>query len=200
MRLAKLISIIGHPMFMPLYAMVILFRFNPYVSQSINENLQNLIYIIIAAFTIVFPLLTALLLKKLKVISSLYMKNAEERKWPFTLTVLWYYVCFEILLKLQLPKSIYLMMIGAITVVTVALLVTLKWKISVHMLGIGGMLGALIGLSYRFNLDWLSIVLATVLMSGLVGFARLETKSHNPTQVYVGFIVGFCIEFIAVLL
>jgi hypothetical protein len=187
-------------MFMPLYAMLILFQFNPFVSQSLNENLQNLIYIIIAVFTIIFPLLTALLLKKLKVISSLYMKNAEERKWPFTLTVIWYYLCFEMLLKLQLPKSIYLMMIGAITVVTVALLVTLKWKVSVHMLGIGGLLGALVGLSYRFNLDWLLIILAVALISGLVGFARLKTKSHNPNQVYVGFIVGFSIELLAVLL
>ncbi len=200
MKLANIISIIGHPMFMPLYAIIILFQFNPYVSQSLNEHVQNLVYLIVTLFTIVFPVLTAVLLLKFNVISSLYMKNAQERKWPFTLTVLWYYLCFEILLKLQLPKSIYLMIIGAITVVTIALIVTLKWKISVHMLGVGGLLGALIGISYRFSLDWLLIILAVTLISGLVGYARLETRSHNPNQVYVGFIIGLSIELVAVLL
>ena len=200
MRLAKFLSVIGHPMFMPLYAMFILFQFNPYVNQLINVEFQNFIYAVIALFTIVLPILTALVLKQFKLINSLYMKNAEERKLPFALTIIWYYLCFEILLKFQLPKSIYLMLMGAIAVITLALLITLKWKISVHMLGVGGLLGALIGLNYRFNLDWLFIIIAVVLISGLVGFARLETKSHSSNQVYVGFIIGFCVELLAVLL
>jgi len=89
---------------------------------------------------------------------------------------------------------------GAITVIAIALLVTLKWKISVHMLGVGGLLGALIGLNYRFSLDWLIIIIFVTLLSGLIGFARLETKSHNPNQVYIGFLIGFIIELGAVLL
>lgn len=200
MKAANIISIIGHPMFMPLYAMIILFQFNPYVQQSISHELQNVVFIILVIFTIIFPVLTAFILKKLKVIDDLYMKKAEQRKWPFTLTVLWYYLCFEILLKLQLPNSLYLMMVGAIAVIAIALLVTLKWKISVHMLGVGGLLGALIGLNYRFNLDWLLIVMAITLLSGLIGFARLETNSHSAKQVYAGFLIGFIIELGAVLL
>ena len=43
MKLANIISIIGHPMFMPLYAIIILFQFNPYVSQSLNENAEQLL-------------------------------------------------------------------------------------------------------------------------------------------------------------
>jgi hypothetical protein len=200
MKAAKIISIIGHPMFMPLYAMIILFEFNPLLQNTLSLKLQSVIYFILFIFTIVLPIITALILQKLKIIDSLYMKKAEQRKWPFTLTVLWYYLCFEILLKLQLPKSIYLMMMGAITVIAIALLVTLKWKISVHMLGVGGLLGALIGLNYRFSLDWLIIIIFVTLLSGLIGFARLETKSHNPNQVYIGFLIGFIIELGAVLL
>jgi membrane-associated phospholipid phosphatase len=36
-----------------------------------------------------------------------------------------------------------------------------------------------------------TIIVALIIISGLVGFARLQLQAHNPAQVYTGFIVGF---------
>ena len=198
MRFAQFISIFGHPLFMPVYAMLLIFEFNPYIDLQIPKNVQIIVLSILSIFTILLPLLTAIILHKLGVVKSIYMKTAEERKWPFLLSVLWYYLGFELLTNVSLPASLYLLMIGAITVILIAHFITLRWKISVHMLGVGGVIGAMIGLSQRFQFNHFYIILFLFFIAGLIGYARLKTNSHNYRQVYAGFILGIMIEWIAV--
>lgn len=198
MRFAQFISIFGHPLFMPVYAMLLIFEFNPYIDLQIPKNVQIIVLSILSIFTILLPLLTAIILHKLGVVKSIYMKTAEERKWPFLLSVLWYYLGFELLTNVSLPASLYLLMIGAITVILIAHFITLRWKISVHMLGVGGVIGAMIGLSQRFQFNHFYIILFLFFVAGLIGYARLKTNSHNYRQVYAGFILGIMIEWIAV--
>ncbi len=126
------------------------------------------------------------------------MKTAEERKWPFLFTLLWYYLGFELLTEMALPLSLYLLMIGAISVILVAHLITLRWKISVHMIGIGGVIGAMVGISYRFQYDHFYLIIVLVFVAGLIGFSRLKTQSHNYRQVYAGFFLGFIVEWLTV--
>ena len=198
MRLAQFISIIGHPLFMPIYTMVLIFEFNPYIDLQLPKNIQVIVLIILSVFTILLPIITAIILQKLGVVKSIYMKTAEERKWPFLLSVLWYYLGFELLTNVTLPISLYLIMIGAITIVLIAHFITLHWKISVHMLGIGGVIGAMIGLSQRFEFNHFYPILFLFFIAGMIGYARLKTNSHNYRQVYAGFILGISVEWIVV--
>tara|TARA_B100000614_G_scaffold247794_1_gene255069 strand:+ start:186 stop:791 length:606 start_codon:yes stop_codon:yes gene_type:complete len=198
MRFAQFISIFGHPLFMPVYAMLLIFEFNPYINLQIPKSVQVIVLTILSIFTILLPLLTAIILHKLGLVKSIYMKTAEERKWPFLLSVLWYYLGFELLTNISLPASLYLLMIGAITVILIAHFITLRWKISVHMLAIGGVIGAMIGLSQRFQFNHFYVILVLFFVAGLIGYARLKTNSHNYRQVYAGFVLGIMIEWIAV--
>ena len=198
MRLAKFISIVGHPLFMPVYAMVLIFEFNPYINLQVRNSIQVIVLSILSIFTIFLPLISAIFLKKFGVIKSIYMKTAEERKWPFLLSVLWYYIAFTLLTTIALPISLYLLMIGAISVILIAHFITLRWKISIHMLGIGGVIGGMIGLSQRFQFDHFYLILILFFVAGLIGYARLKTKSHTYRQVYAGFILGVIVEWISV--
>ena len=197
-QFAQFISVVGHPLFMPTYAMLLIFQFNPYIDLQVTDNAQNVVIGVLGIFTILLPLITAFVLRKLGVVKSIYMKTAEERKWPFLLSVLWYYLGFELLTEIPLPISLYLLMIGAIAVILMAHLITLRWKISVHMLGIGGVIGAMIGLSQRFQFNHFYLILALFVVAGLIGFARLKTNSHNYRQVYAGFVLGVIVEWVTV--
>jgi hypothetical protein len=198
MKFAKFISIVAHPLFMPIYGILLLFQFHPALDIVVPEPVKSIVYSIIVLFTLILPLITTLVMKKLKVINSYYMDTTEERKWPLLFTVLWYFLATEILLKLQLPPSIYLLMIGAITVVVCGLLITMRWKISIHMLGIGGLTGAIIAVSQRFDLNLVLLVSVLFVVAGAIGYARLKTNSHNSNQVYVGFALGILIEWLTV--
>jgi hypothetical protein len=199
MKFAQFISVLAHPLFMPSYAFSLLMYANPYINMMISGSTKNVVIIILSLFTIVLPILTAIILKQLRVIDSIYMKTTEERKWPFVFTLVWYYMAFQLLAKLYIPQSFLLLMLGAISAIGLSLIITLRWKISIHMLGIGGLIGAIIGISHRFQFDHSNLIMLLLIFAGLIGFARLKTHSHNYRQVYVGFLLGFLVEWISVL-
>ncbi len=199
MKFAQFISVLAHPLFMPSYAFSLLMYTNPYINMMISDSTKNVVIIILSLFTIVLPILTAIILKQLRVIDSIYMKTTEERKWPFVFTLVWYYMAFQLLAKLYIPQSFLLLMLGAISAIGLSLIITLRWKVSIHMLGIGGLIGAIIGISHRFQFDHSNLIMLLLIFAGLIGFARLKTHSHNFRQVYVGFLLGFLVEWISVL-
>ena len=199
MQLAQLISILGHPIFMPLYAFIALIYTNPYVNTMIPETSKNFIFGIIVIFTIVLPLFTAIIFKVFGLIDSLFMKTAKERRLPFVLTIIWYYLSYLLLTKIYVPHSFLLIMVGAICAICIASIITIRWKISIHMLGIGGVIGAIIGISHRFQFDHSMLIIALILFAGLIGYARLKTNSHGYRQVYAGFILGLATEWICVM-
>ncbi|MDA7768179.1 hypothetical protein N8904_00490 [Flavobacteriales bacterium] len=199
MKFAQFISVLAHPLFMPSYAFGLLMYTNPYINMMVSDSTKSAIIIILSTFTIILPILSAIILKKLKVIDSIYMKTSEERKWPFIFTLAWYYFAIQLLSRLYIPQSFLLLMLGAISAIGLSLIITLRWKISIHMLGIGGVIGAIIGISHRFQFDHSNLIIALVLFAGLVGFARLKTLSHNYKQVYAGFLLGLIVEWASVL-
>lgn len=199
MKLAQFISIISHPMFMPCYAFGLLFYANPYINLMVPESSKQISFVILALFSIVLPIITALILKQFKMIDSLYMKSAQERRWPFMFTLIWYYMALQLLSKMHLPESFDLLMIGAISAIGLALIITLRWKISIHMLGIGGLVGAILGVSQRFQYNHSLLIIVLIIWAGVIGYARLKTISHNYRQVYVGFLLGALIEWFSVM-
>ncbi|MGC6470320.1 MAG: hypothetical protein ACON4E_03510 [Flavobacteriales bacterium] len=199
MKLAQLISIIGHPLFMPSYAFGLLISFNPYINMMISDSTKKILFIVLFLFTIVLPVLTAVTMKQFKLIDSIFMRNAEERKWPFTFTLIWYYIALQLISKMYIPQSFLLLMVGAISVIGVAIIITLRWKVSIHMLGIGGVVGAIIGISQRFQFDHSPLIIGLIFMAGLIGYARLKTNSHSYQQVYTGFLLGFVVEWAFIL-
>ncbi|MBH83744.1 MAG: hypothetical protein CMP70_03610 [Flavobacteriales bacterium] len=199
MRLAQVISILGHPIFMPLYAFGLLIYTNPYINMMVSTGSRYFIITILVVFTITLPVITALLFKLFGLIDSVFMKTTKERMWPFVITLIWYYTGYQLFNKIQVPQSLNLLMIGTISVISVAIIITIRWKISIHMLGIGGVIGAIIGISQRFQFDHSLLLIVLFLFAGLIGYSRLKTKSHNFQQIYIGFIIGLVIEWICVL-
>jgi membrane-associated phospholipid phosphatase len=58
------------------------------------------------------------------------------------------------------------------------------------MLGMGGIVGTIIGLILRYQIDAVPLVISLILISGLVGYSRLRLNAHTPLQVYAGFVLG----------
>ena len=68
MQFAQFISIVGHPLFMPLYAMILIFEFNPYIDLRVTNNIQVIVLSLLSIFTVLLPLITAIFLNKLGIV------------------------------------------------------------------------------------------------------------------------------------
>lgn len=156
------------------------------------------LFILGLTFTVTFllPLLNALLLLKMKQINSLSMETKEERKIPYLIAAIFYLGEYYFLVKADFPGIIQGLMIGATLLVVSVLLINIFWKISAHMVGIGGLCGMILAISYRLQINLPFVLIILFLLAGLMGFARLRLSAHNPAQVYAGFLLGISVQLI----
>jgi hypothetical protein len=199
MQLSKFISIVLHPVFMPLLTLHLTLEARPSGACSISNDL-NYIYGILICCTIILPLLSIFFLIKKGMVSSLEMSNHKERSLPLFITVLWMSLGFYMLRNiLGYAPILKAEIIGAILIVLFAAIISKFWKISLHLLGIGGVVGVFIALQLIEG-GVMYLLLFFILLSGILGIARIAQKAHNHTQVYVGFLLGVSVELITLLL
>ena len=198
MKLTQLISIILHPMFMPILALHLTLLVLPSLAFTLSHNLL-LIYGILIFSTMVLPLISIFWLMQKGKVSSLEMSNHKERSLPLFKTVIWmsfgYYLLQNLLFYTPILKA---ELLGAILIILLASIISKFWKISLHLLGIGGVVGVFIALQIIHG-DFLYLLLLFILLSGLLGVARIKQKAHNYAQVYAGFLVGLSVELITLL-
>ena len=199
MQLSKFISIILHPIFMPLLALYLTLASLPSIAGSTSQDL-NYIYGIVICCTIILPLMSIFFLIKRGRVSSLEMSNHNERSLPLFITVIWmslgFYMLNSVLFYATILKA---ELIGAILIILIAAIISKFWKISLHLLGIGGVVGVFIALQIIQG-GVLYLLLLFILFSGILGVARIDQKAHNHAQVYVGFLLGVCIELATLLI
>lgn len=118
------------------------------------------------------------------------MEDKEERRLPYLITAAFYILTYFLLQKFNLSALLYIVMLGASTTILIAMVINFKWKVSAHMVGIGGLIGVLIGLSLRLQMNFTFLIVLFILLAGILGTSRLILKAHVPTQIFVGFFVG----------
>jgi len=179
---------------MPTYGFAIIFFTDNYISTFTSFTLKLIILSVTFIFTFLLPTVNALILLKMGRIKSLEMETPKERIMPFASTALYYFALFYLFYNARFPNIFNLLILGAAISILLAILISLKWKISAHTVGIGGVAGAILGIGYRLQLDLHFILMPLLLLSGIVAYARLKLNSHSPAQVYSGFVLGFFIE------
>lgn len=198
-KLAKLISQIFHPLLMPTYGFLLLFCTQNYLSTFLPFQFKVIIVGLTFLFTFVFPAINAVVLLKMGRIKSLEMHDPQERLLPYGTTLLYYLALLYLLYNSHFPVIFKIIIIGAACCILATLLVNLKWKISAHMVGVGGITGAILALLYRLQSDMQLAFIIIILIAGVIGYARLKLNAHTPSQVYTGFLVGFLIQLTLIL-
>ncbi len=191
MRLiARIISTVFHPILIPTIGLLIIFDTSTYVSYTMTLALKQFVLMLIVMTTLIIPLLITLMLLNKGVISSIYMEKQKERNIPYLVSLAFYFFMLYMLFKVPVPKIIYQFAIGATLSVLLAFIINLKWKISAHMIGIGGLTGALFSIAILLNANITVYIVSTLILSGLMGTSRLALSAHTPSQVYSGFFLG----------
>jgi hypothetical protein len=73
-------------------------------------------------------------------------------------------------------------------------LINTRYKISAHMVGLGGLLGGLISVSALIRFDMTPFYILIILIAGITATARLILGEHRHSQIYAGFALGFLVQ------
>lgn len=189
-RIAKIISFFFQPLLMPTLAMFILLRMPVYFAVIIPASAKWMLFGIVFFTTFLLPASFIFFMMKKGLIHSLYIDAREQRTVPYVISAVFFLLCYYLLRNLQLSPVYSNFMIGAVLLVICVLLINLFWKISSHMAAVGALTGMCIGLSGFLGMLYLNLIVASLLISGVVGYARLRLNAHTPSQVYAGFTLG----------
>lgn len=198
--MAQAISALLHPLLMPTLLYAIIFYFSPATFSIVNETLQWRLLILIFVSTFIMPLISILLMYRLRSISSLTMDSKNERFLPFLSTTFFYMITTYLFVKQLSGYYTMLIVIGSITLsLALVTLISVFWKISAHSVGICGIVGFLFGFYYKHADQQLFYpILVIILIAGLLMSARLSLNAHNPMQIFAGALLGWSISFGAV--
>ena len=72
----------------------------------------------------------------------------------------------------------------------------MKWKLSEHMAGMGGIIGGLVSFSALFSYNPVVWLCLFILIAGILGSARIVLGHHTLGEVLSGFVVGLVCSFL----
>lgn len=192
MNYSRIISGLAHPMLMPLYAIFLIFHSNTFHDYT-PFPLVKAIYMIVFITTILLPLSCLPLLKSYSLITSYSLTERKDRMIPLALAILSYSLGLYLLMKLPGSNVFGRLQLAGIISLVLLLIISYWWKISLHMAGIGGLCALIFTFSIRFSTSLRAMFMLSILAAGLLAFSRLKLGVHKPSQVYVGFILGFIV-------
>lgn len=192
------LSVIFHPLLLVSYGAALIFLAHPVYRLALNEA-QLIFYLsIIFAGTFILPSTAIYLSKLMGKIENLHMDKPEDRRVPLLLSAIFVLIIFYIFnykIGNRLPYLIKGYLLGTCTSIVIAALINQWYKISLHGIGLGGMLALILAIAPSIGIDIRPYLVLWLCISGLVGSARVFLKSHQPIQVYLGYLTGFLVIF-----
>ena len=192
--LALVFTVVFQPLLMPALVFGLLLFVVPEAT-SIPEEFKTQIFYLIVLSTLLIPMITIIGLRLSGMVKSLHLPKKQDRLVPFIITGIYFlmttYFLFQ---KSELDPILWKGMAVLSFSVVVLTVVTLFWKMSAHMIGLGGLLGVILLLGKLFpTFNELYPLLLTIVLSGTVASSRLYLEAHRPLEVYLGFVTGFLI-------
>jgi hypothetical protein len=190
----RLWSYIVNPLFIPSLVALWYFNFNYY---NDAESVQLKLYLIVI-LTAAIPLLIYTLLKILGFVKSIHLSSTKERITPLIVYLILLLMLLRGVFKDGMHLSLYVFFLGTFIATLVATLLTsFKYKISLHLLATGGVLGFLIMLSFTRGISLLLPMAFMGIVCGLTATSRLSMKAHKGHQLIFGFALGLVSQVLA---
>lgn len=188
-HIAKIISNMFSPFYAPIWAFLWMFCFS-YLNM-LPLQYKAFILILVWVTTVFIPRQGINMFRILMDLTHWQLSHREHRHLPYIVTVCSYGSCLIIMTKLNVPMFIRGIVLTALVSQVICVTLNAWWKVSTHMVGMGGLVGALIAFSMIFLFNPLALLCILITLSGVVGTSRMILRQHSLAQIYVGFGIGF---------
>ena len=139
--------------------------------------------LVVFVFGALVPLCVVWHMLRRGAIGEVFIPHRAERPRPLFSFAMSAWLGAGVLYVMDAPQALNALMLCVAILSVIALLVTMRWKISLHALGIWAACAAVIAL--YGNSGWLAVVPA-----GMASWARYALRVHSLPQILAGSIVG----------
>jgi hypothetical protein len=196
---AQLFSVVFHPLFIPFYVILFLINFHPSYFSGLGFYTKFELLRSTFVNTILFPAFALLVMKGLGFVKSFMLYSREDRIGPYLANMIFYFWMARVFFnyKPELTPILASFMTGVFITTAVALIANIFYKISMHAIGCGGMLGIFIIIMYNNSMLMTWPLSLALLITGIVCTSRLIASDHSPKEIYMGLLVGLVCQFAA---
>ena len=209
--IALFVSWVFNPLMVLTYMMALLLVANSYLfgftPQQEKASLLSLFFT-----SVLLPSLAVLLLKALGFVEHFDLRKRQDRIIPFIVCGIFYlWVWLSISRDNHMPLAMSIFSFGTLLALTVSFVINLYFKISLHGLGMGGLIGMVAISMWLFTgshfdlaigarvweVSMNLVLMAVVLLAGITGWSRLELKAHSVIELIAGYALGLLAQFVA---
>ncbi len=196
---AKIISYVFHPLFIPVYLAWFLITVQPYLFGSFTPSQKTITILRFFIMYSFFPLVTVLLAKALGFLDSIFLKTQKERVIPYIACGIYYFwMCYVLRNQDQFSKEVVQLSMAIFIASSIGLLVNIYMKVSMHAISGGILLAFMVLLSMTQPGNYAVYLAISFLIVGLVCTSRLILSDHTPAEIYIGLLVGCVSQWLAV--
>ncbi len=210
---AQVLSVVAHPLLVPTYALLILLGTNPYIFGVHTAAAKVPLVLLVFISTCVIPTFSVVMMRMLGLVKSVALRDRHDRIGPYVLTGTFYlWLVINFLHNNDIPRLYAAFMLGASISLFIAFFLNAFTKVSTHAVGMGGLLAIVLLAMATYELDYFTltiggwgpwyvhmnvILMIAILVSGLVGSARLYLRAHIPSQLWPGYLIGIFGQLVA---
>lgn len=195
---AKIISYIFHPLFIPTYVFLFLISQFPYEFGGITEYQLQLRLFSLFWLTAFFPAFAVFLLWRLKFSESIFLRTQKERIVPYIITMFFYWWMYYLSRNFtDQPSVLKFFYMGIFMATVFGLVLNNYFKISLHAMGVGGAMAAIILFSFHYQVPLGFAISMATLLTGLICTSRFLVSDHTNKEIYTGLFVGIGCQLVA---
>src|SRR5690554_5098301 len=184
----KLGSFLFHPLLMPLMGTAIYFYITP---RFVDKQVVTGSLFALAIITVIIPVIMFFLLKNLRLVDSIYLRTVKERKFPLMIQCVLLLLIIKMVFDPYDSPELYFFFVGILfSTFSALIMVFFKIKISLHQMGVAGLLMFLVGLSTHFKINLLVTISFFLFANGWVASSRLQAKAHTYKELWAGLFIG----------
>jgi hypothetical protein len=195
---AQFVSIVFHPLFTGVWMMAYITFLHPTLFIAVSGQSRLLKFVTFLNNNLVFPLLVVFLLKGLGFSQSVLLRTQKERIVPYVASSIFFFWTWNVFNhQPDAPQVLRDTCQGIFFATSAALMLNSFFKISMHAIGMGGLVGLMlvIALSGQAYSPW--PMAAGIFLAGLVSSARLMVSDHHPFDILSGLVLGFLAQLTA---
>lgn len=195
--LASFFSYLFHPLFIIAWVTLYLLFRNSLVFVGVDSFTKIVVFLRVFSTSIFLPIVTVLLLRALGFIDSILLRTQKDRIIPYVACITFFFWSFYVSKKLGDPAELTSFLLSLFITASVSLLINNYIKVSMHAIGVGGLIAFFTLLLFHNRLDDILSLLVAFLIAGITSTSRLLVSDHKTYEIYIGLITGIIVQSIA---
>ena len=196
--IAKIISYVFHPIFIPVYLCFFVVKTQSYLFATFSSWEKTVFVLRFGVMYAMFPVVSVLLMRAVGFVSSIQLKTQRDRIIPYVVCMIYYWWMWYVLHNQTFPREFTILSFAIFLASIGGLMANISMKVSMHAMAAGILVAFVIMLGFSQDISFGIYISLAILLAGIICTSRFIASDHTPREIYGGLLIGVLSLIIAI--